>query len=74
MKSFDEFNEAKNFKIIDTHINDIVVGDVIDHKGKHMTVGRNDIVVSSLMGTSIFGDTYTLGRKPVKKVVFNKAK
>jgi hypothetical protein len=45
----------------------IKVGDTILHKGKEMTVSKNDITRSSFMGISIFGDCYHSGYKKVLK-------
>jgi hypothetical protein len=59
-------------KICDVHIDTIKVGDIICSDGLERTVGKNNIKRSSFMGVSIFGDTYNLGTKKVKKVVYEK--
>ena len=56
-------------KIDETHIDNIRVGDVILHNGKEMTVCAKDITRDQFMGTSLFGDCYMSGYKPVKKVI-----
>jgi hypothetical protein len=47
------------------------VGDIILHDDVEKTVGVNDIKNDELMGLTIFGDCFYLGRKPVKKLVYN---
>lgn len=42
----------------------------ICNDGFERTVGKGNIKRDSFMGTSIFGDTYRLGRLPVKKVIY----
>ena len=51
-------------------ISTIKAGDTIFHNERLMTVCRRDIKVSTLMGCSIFGDSYHSGYKPVVKVHF----
>jgi hypothetical protein len=58
-----------HYDIVDTHIDNIFTGCVIEHNGKHMTVCKNDIKTGGFMGSSIFGDSYNSGYKPVKKVI-----
>lgn len=57
---------------VDSHISTISPGDTVEHNGVLMTVCRSDIRRSEFMGISLFGDTYRLGRKPVKKAVYVK--
>ena len=57
--------------IINTHIDDIQHGDIILHNGKVTTVNREYISKGGFMGTSILGDTYLSGLKPVKKLIYN---
>ena len=52
------------------HISAIKAGDTIFHNERLMTVCRRDIKVSTLMGCSIFGDSYHSGYKPFVKVHF----
>lgn len=62
---FDSF--IKN--TIDVHISEIRHGDTILHlDGNIRTVSRSNIRRDSFMGISIFGDSYRLGRLPVKKL------
>lgn len=58
-----------NAKLIPVHISQISAGDTIEHNGKLTTVSANNIKRDAFMGTSLFGDTYKLGYKPVQKVV-----
>jgi hypothetical protein len=58
-----------NAKIIPVHISQISAGDTIEHNGKLTTISANNIKRDSFMGTSLFGDSYHLGHKPVSKVV-----
>lgn len=58
-----------NFKIVKTHINNIQVGDIIEHNNKHRTVCKNNIGHCSILGRSLFGDSFKSGHTPVKKVV-----
>jgi hypothetical protein len=56
--------DANNTK--DIHIDHVKVGDTVLHNGDILTVCATNIRKSSFMGTSLFGDTYSLGHKPVK--------
>lgn len=60
-------------KIIEVNIDSIKSGDTILHDGELKTVSKGDIKQDLFMGTSIFGDCYQLGRKPVKKVLIGRA-
>ena len=62
-----------NYEIVDTHISDIFAGCTVEHDGKHMTVGNSDINKDGFMGTTLFGDSYHSGHKPVKKIIIKKA-
>lgn len=62
-----------NYEVIDTHIDSIKPGDTVEHNGKMMTVCRSDIKLGTFMGTTLFGDSYRLGRIPVKKVNIQRA-
>lgn len=61
-----------NFKIKEIDIADVVPGDTILHNGEQKTVTKCNIKRDDFMGVSIFGDSYNLGYKKVKKVIFNK--
>lgn len=47
------------------HISTIRSGDTIEHEGILRTVCAKDIKNNTFMGTTIFGDSYRLGRAPV---------
>lgn len=65
---------ASSFKIVEVDKMTIMTGDVIDHNGKHQTVGHGDIRRNSFHGTTIFGDSYHSGYKKVKKVIYERAR
>lgn len=62
------------FTIIEVDKMTIRIGDVIEHNGKHQTVGRVDIRVNPFHGRTIFGDSYHSGYKKVKKVIYKNKK
>jgi len=53
----------------EVHISTINIGDTVFHDGHIRTVGKANINKSSFMGTSIFGDSYRVGRIKVLKVI-----
>lgn len=53
-----------------THVNEIRVGDTIEIKGMPTTVSGTDLHRGGFMGTTIFGDSYELGTRLVKRCVF----
>ena len=62
---------AVNKKIVEVHTSTISIGDtIICNDGFERTIGKGNIKRDSFMGVSIFGDTYLLGRLPVKKVIY----
>jgi len=63
-------DEPMKFKIKLVHIESVVPGDLIVHRGKVVTICRKDIKHSTFLGVSIFGDSYKLGHKAVSKVTF----
>ena len=62
-----------NYEITDTHISTIHAGCIVEHDGKHMTIGNGDINTGGFMGTTIFGDSYHSGHKLVKKVIIKRS-
>ena len=56
------------YKLIETHISDIQPGDTVLHEGKVKTVTVSNIKRNSFMGTTLWGDSYHLGHKPVLKL------
>jgi hypothetical protein len=56
---------------ISAHISDIKAGDTVEHNGGLRTVCQRDIKRDPFMGTSLFGDTYRCGTRPVTVVQFN---
>lgn len=51
------------------HISTIQSGDTIQHNGEIKTVSGNNIKRCSFMGTTLFGDSYSLGHKLVTKII-----
>ena len=58
------------YKTKNKHISLIRQGDTILHNGEERTVCDSDILISSFMGISIFGDSYSMGRKLVKEITY----
>ena len=56
-------------KMVEVHISEIMVGDVVVIDGLQYTVGKNNIKYDSFMGHSLFGDNYRSGTIPVKKML-----
>lgn len=65
------FDKDKIYTIDNAHISTIKVGDTVLHNGEIKTVGRNNIKYISGIGYTLWGDSYTLGHKPVQKVTFH---
>jgi hypothetical protein len=59
-----------NYTTKEVHISTIRGGDTVNHNGEMKTVSFNNIKHSSFMGYSIFGDSYRMGTKLVKKITF----
>ena len=53
---------------VQKHIDSIVAGDTIIHNGDMVTVCAKDIKHDTMMGTSVFGDSYNIGSKMVTVV------
>lgn len=62
-----------SYEVIDTHIENITAGDTVEHRGRLMTVCHSDIKNDNFIGITLFGDSYRLGRMPVKKVNIQRA-
>ena len=60
------------FDIVETHVSDIKHGDTILEKGEMVTVSRNYIKRDPLLGTTIRGNSYHGGSKPVLKAVIKR--
>ena len=59
-----------NFKIEETHISKIKIGDTIMHNGVMTTISGTNIKHDRFMGKTLFGDSYNLGYKSVQRVIF----
>jgi hypothetical protein len=64
--------DTMNYTIQQDHIGNLRAGDTIMHNGEMKTVSGNNIKRDSFMGTSVFGDTYNHGHKPIEKINFTK--
>jgi len=60
--------------IKEVHITQIQAGDTVIHNNKVITVGKKDISYSGFMGKCLRGDSYALGKRLVKKIIFIKPK
>lgn len=60
------------YDIVETHVSDIKHGDTIIENGELVTVSRNYIKRDPLLGTTISGNSYHGGRKPVLKAVIKR--
>jgi hypothetical protein len=49
----------------EVHINDVRDGDIVFHDGHDRTLSRSNFKRCGFMGTTIYGDSYQLGNKPV---------
>lgn len=61
------------FTIVPTHISQIRQGDYIEHQGEVVTVSNQWIKNCPFMGPTLYGDSYNLGTKMVKKVVYERS-
>lgn len=58
-----------NYTTEDVHISRIANGDTIIHSdGFIRTVCESDIKNGGFCGTTLFGDSYAMGTKPVKRI------
>ena len=58
-------------QIEEVHISRIRVGDAIIHEGHMRTICNTVLRRDSFMGITLFGDSYHLGYKLVKRVLFS---
>ena len=61
------------YEIIKTYIANIKPGDCIMENGVMVTVSNSHIKRDPFLGTTLRGDSYSGGRKPVLKVVIKRA-
>ena len=62
-----------NYTIHEKHISLIKAGDTIEHNGELRTVCKSNISRTEFLGTTLFGDSYNCGHKPVKVATIHKA-
>ncbi len=55
------------------HVSLIRASDTVFHEGKVRTVCKGNLKNDSFMGPTLFGDSYNLGRKPVLRLVMQRA-
>lgn len=55
------------------HISQVRVGDVILHENTIKTLSAQYLKKNGFMNTSIWGDSYELGTKPVIKFIWDKS-
>ena len=61
------------YEIVETHITDIKHGDCIIENGAMVSVSNSHIKSDPFFGTTLRGDSYNGGRKPVLKAVIKRA-
>lgn len=64
---------GRDVEVRPVHISLIRAEDTVLHDGKVQTVGPGDIKHNHFMGSTLFGDSYILGLKPVQRLVMNRA-
>lgn len=57
---------------VSVSISEIRIGDTVIHEGKMKTVSLRNFGRDDLMGLTLFGDSFKLGRELVQKVIFPK--
>jgi len=65
--------EQIQYSTVDTHISEIGAGDTVLHDGKLKTVTKYSLKISAFHGYTLFGDSYNLGNKLVKKAIIHHA-
>lgn len=55
---------------IDVHISQIRVGDTVLHNLQEKTVSGTDLKHDKFIGTTLFGDSYNLGYRKVRKIIY----
>lgn len=61
------------YEIVETHITDIKHGDCIIENGAMVSVSNSHIKSDPFFGTTLRGDSYNGGRKPVLRTVIKRA-
>lgn len=62
-----------DYTINPQHISTIKAGDTVVHNNVLRTVCKNDIRRSEFFGTSLFGDSYNMGRRDVLVAIIKRA-
>lgn len=55
----------KDVQLVGKHITDIKPGNTVLHNGQACTVSASNLSRGDFMGALLFGDSYSLGNKPV---------
>lgn len=63
--SSDDARVYKDAQLVGKHITDIKPGDTVLHNGLVCTVTASNLSRGDFMGALLFGDSYSLGNKPV---------
>jgi hypothetical protein len=63
---------GRDIEVEAVHISLIRAADTVLHDGKVQTVGPKDIKHNHFMGSSLFGDSYILGLKPVQRLLMGR--
>ena len=59
--------------VTEVHISEITVGDTVMHNRELRTVTRLSFGSDEFLGLLLFGDSYNLGHKKVKRVTIQRA-
>ena len=46
------------------------LGDTVIHEGKERTLTKSNLKRDSFIGTTVYGDSYNLGHKPVTRIIY----
>lgn len=58
--------------VVLVNIGNLVYGDTVEHDGLISTVSKQNYKYDPFMEWCLYGDSYCLGQKPVKKILFRK--
>lgn len=63
---------GRDVEVRKVHISLIRSDDTVLHEGQVQTVGPKDIKHNHFMGSTLFGDSYILGFRPVQRLVMGR--
>jgi hypothetical protein len=64
--------ESTNYRIKEVHISEIKSGDTILHVDGHIRTVSSSNIKRGFSGITLFGDPYIMGRKLVKKIIYER--